>query len=208
MCQEKVHTPYSWSKMKRSICKPSLENIRHRIVKSCAPKSSSWPLTVYPIRRSVTGSRCQGRSFQNGENASLNNDWPGFRNSHGAGASALFPPEIIVEIKALACQLPKDLGLPFSRLTRDEIARQAIERGIVASISGTTVWRWLSSDAIRPWCYRSWIWPRDPNFETKAGQMLDLFLYSISLTSNRSLFMPSSPRPLTRQSVGGHCLGL
>jgi hypothetical protein len=53
--------------------------------------------------------------------------------------------------------------------------QQAIERGIVASISGTTVWRWLSSNAIRPWCYRSWIWPRDPHFQTKAGLVLDLY---------------------------------
>lgn len=81
----------------------------------------------------------------------------------------------MVEIKALACQLPKDLGLPFSRLTRDDIARQAVQRGIVASISGATVWRWLSADAIRPWCYRSWIWPRDPHFEQKAGCILDLY---------------------------------
>jgi DDE superfamily endonuclease len=81
----------------------------------------------------------------------------------------------VVEIKALACQLPRDLGVPFSYLTRDEIARQAIQRGIVASISGATVWRWLSADAIRPWCYRSWIWPRDPDFEQKAGLILDLY---------------------------------
>lgn len=80
-----------------------------------------------------------------------------------------------MEIKALACQLPRDLGLPFSRLTRDEIARQAATRGIVASISGATVWRWLSKDAIRPWCYRSWIWPRDPDFERKAARVLDLY---------------------------------
>jgi hypothetical protein len=81
----------------------------------------------------------------------------------------------VVEIKALACQLPKDLGLPFSRLSRDEIARQAVKRGVVASISGATVWRWLSADAIRPWCYRSWIWPRDPSFEQSAGRVLDLY---------------------------------
>lgn len=91
------------------------------------------------------------------------------------GRPRVFPPEIVVEIKALACQLPKDLGVPFSRLTRDEIARQAIQRGIVASISGATVWRWLSADAIRPWCYRSWIWPRDPDFEQKAALILDLY---------------------------------
>jgi len=81
----------------------------------------------------------------------------------------------VVEIKALACQLPKDLGLPFSRLGHEQIAEEAIQRGIVASISGATVWRWLHSDAIRPWCYRSWIWPRDPQFEEKAGRVLDLY---------------------------------
>jgi hypothetical protein len=75
----------------------------------------------------------------------------------------------------LDCQLPKDLGLPFSKLTHEEIARQAERQGIVASISGKTVWRWLSKDAIRPWCYRSWIWPRDPDFEQKAARVLDLY---------------------------------
>ena len=48
-------------------------------------------------------------------------------------------------------------------------------RGIVAEISGTTVWRWLSEDAIRPWRHRSWIFPRDPDFETKAARVLDLY---------------------------------
>jgi len=81
----------------------------------------------------------------------------------------------MVAVKALACQLPKELGLPFSKLTHAEIARYAEEQGIVASISGKTVWRWLSKDAIRPWCYRSWIWPRDPLFETKAARILDLY---------------------------------
>ncbi len=31
----------------------------------------------------------------------------------GAADRALFPPESIVEIKALACELPVRLGLPF-----------------------------------------------------------------------------------------------
>jgi len=30
-------------------------------------------------------------------------------------------------------------------------------------------------DAIRPWNYRSWIFPRDPNFAQKAGRILDLY---------------------------------
>jgi hypothetical protein len=80
-----------------------------------------------------------------------------------------------MEVKALACQLPKDLGRPLSHLTYREIADLAVQRGLAASISGATVWRWLTADAIKPWQYRSWIWPRDPLFAEKAGRVLDLY---------------------------------
>jgi hypothetical protein len=45
----------------------------------------------------------------------------------------------------------------------------------VASIGDTTLWRWLSEDASRPWGFRSWIFPRDPAFAEKAGRILDLY---------------------------------
>jgi hypothetical protein len=80
-----------------------------------------------------------------------------------------------VEIKALACQLPRERKLPFSRLSHHDIAREAVARGLVASVSGATVWRWLSADAIRPWHFRSWIFPRDPRFAEKGGRVLDLY---------------------------------
>ena len=78
-------------------------------------------------------------------------------------------------MKALACELPAEAGLPVSRFSCTEIAREAVQRGIVASISGRTVWRWLDADAIRPWRYRSWIFPRDARFAEKAGRVLDLY---------------------------------
>ena len=52
-----------------------------------------------------------------------------------------------MEVKALACQLPRDLGCPLSHLTYREIADLAVQRGLTASISGATVWRWLTADA-------------------------------------------------------------
>jgi len=91
------------------------------------------------------------------------------------GDLALFPPEIVMEVKALACELPHERQLPLSRLSSAEIAREVVSRGIVASISGATVWRWLSADAIRPWSYRSWIFPRDPHFADRARPVLDLY---------------------------------
>lgn len=48
-------------------------------------------------------------------------------------------------------------------------------RGLVASISDKTIWRWLHEDAIRPWQHRCWIFPRDPEFAVKAGRILDLY---------------------------------
>jgi hypothetical protein len=78
-------------------------------------------------------------------------------------------------VKALACELPATSGVPLSRWSAAEVAREAIARGLVAKISGATVWRWLSEDAIRPFYHRSWIFPRDPNFADKAGRVLDLY---------------------------------
>ncbi len=76
---------------------------------------------------------------------------------------------------ALACELPAEQGVPLSRWSCEELAREAVTRGIVAKIAAVTVWRWLAEDAIRPWNYRSWIFPRDPKFRRKAGPMLDLY---------------------------------
>ena len=78
-------------------------------------------------------------------------------------------------MKAIACQLPSERGVPLSRFSSAEIAREAVARGIVEQVSGATVWRWLAEDAIRPWNYRSWIFPRDPDFRAKAGRVLDLY---------------------------------
>jgi hypothetical protein len=55
------------------------------------------------------------------------------------------------------------------------LAAQVRQSGLVASISGTTIWRWLNEDAIRPWYHRCWIFPRDPQFGERAGRILDLY---------------------------------
>ena len=47
----------------------------------------------------------------------------------------------------MACALPAEQGVPLSRWSSAELAREAVARGIVEQISGVTVWRWLSEDA-------------------------------------------------------------
>jgi hypothetical protein len=82
---------------------------------------------------------------------------------------------VVVQVKALACELPATLGAPLSRFSVADVARQARQFGLVATISDSTVWRWLNADAIRPWQHRCWIFPRDPQFALKAGRILDLY---------------------------------
>jgi hypothetical protein len=71
--------------------------------------------------------------------------------------------------------MPSRRGLPLARWSVSELRQEAIASGIVATISGTTLWRWLSQDALRPWRHRTWIFPRDPRFAHKAGVVLDLY---------------------------------
>jgi len=67
------------------------------------------------------------------------------------------------------------VDVPLARFTIPELHREVLARGIVAQISGVTLWRWLSADALQPWRHRSWIFPRDPQFAEKAGRVLDLY---------------------------------
>ncbi|MHB8256104.1 MAG: transposase [Acidiferrobacterales bacterium] len=82
---------------------------------------------------------------------------------------------MVVQIKALACEPLASHHLPLSRFSVAEVARHARQSGVVATLSDSTVWRWLHEDAIRPWQHRCWIFPRDPQFAVKAGRILDLY---------------------------------
>jgi hypothetical protein len=97
------------------------------------------------------------------------------RKSLEAGGQPAFPPSVVVDVKRLACELPCRSHVPLARFTIPELRREVLGRGIVAQISGVTLWRWLSADALQPWRHRSWIFPRDPQFSEKAGPILDLY---------------------------------
>jgi hypothetical protein len=91
-----------------------------------------------------------------------------------AGASPPFPPRDRAIVKAIACEAVCQTKLPLSRLSTADLADRA-SRDLGRSISPSTVWRILDADAIKPWRYQYWIFPRDPKFSEKAGRVLDLY---------------------------------
>jgi transposase len=79
-------------------------------------------------------------------------------------------------VVALACQLPAATGVPLSRWTGPELARElAAQHLVTAPVSVTSLLRILAQNPVRPWQFQSWIFPRDPDFAAKATVILDLY---------------------------------
>jgi transposase len=99
----------------------------------------------------------------------------GLKDRPRSGRPRMFGSAVVAGVKALACEPPERRGVPLSRWSSHELAAQAVSEGLVDAISSSTVRRWLHADAIKPWRYRSWIFPRDPDFAEKAARVLDLY---------------------------------
>jgi transposase len=78
-------------------------------------------------------------------------------------------------VVALACQLPAATGVPLGRWTGPELAAELAARGLASPMSASSMLRILAEHPVKPWQYRSWIYPRDPDFETKAKVIVDLY---------------------------------
>jgi hypothetical protein len=77
-------------------------------------------------------------------------------------------------VKAVACELIAETKQPLSRQSLADVTARA-RTALGKPISRSTVWRILATDAIKPWRYKYWIFPRDPNFAEKAGPILELY---------------------------------
>ena len=100
--------------------------------------------------------------------------WTDCRTGRGRVDRAVFPPQQVADVVAVACELPVRHERPLGRFSRTELHRLVIEQG-VTDASATTIWRWLHDRSLKPWQQRSWIFPRDPDFQPKAGRVLDLY---------------------------------
>src|SRR5438552_2521329 len=89
----------------------------------------SMPPRVWRIRRLLRGSTPPSRSSLSGVNGSSSTAWKGCRRLLGEAGSLASLPEVVVEVKAFACELPWASGLPLSRLSMADIRYEVIGRG-------------------------------------------------------------------------------
>jgi transposase len=141
--------------------------IRVRIVLDAAHGYSNAKISR---RRGVTVDTVRTWRDRYGEHAMA-----GLKDRPRSGRPPRFTPVQVAEVKAIACQLPAETGVPLSRWSCPDLAREVVSRGICPTISASTVRRILAADAIKPWQHQSWIFIRDPDFAAKATRVLDLY---------------------------------
>jgi transposase len=67
-----------------------------------------------------------------------------------SGRPPRFTPVQVAEVKAMACHLPAETGLPLSRWSCPDLADEVIDRGIAPAISASTIRRILTAEALKP----------------------------------------------------------
>ena len=98
----------------------------------------------------------------------------GLKDAPRSGRPPAFTAADRAEVVALACALPAESGVPLSKWSGPDLARElAARRGL--TVSASTIRRWLARDVLKPWQHRSWISVRDPAFAARAARVLDLY---------------------------------
>jgi transposase len=101
----------------------------------------------------------------------------GLQDRPRSGRPLVIKPTTRALIVALACERPADRDVPLSRYSLSELSLEVADRlGTDHDVpSRSAIWRLLAHDALRPWRYRCWIFPRDPHFLELASRVLDLY---------------------------------
>jgi hypothetical protein len=140
--------------------------------------AASWPCysTTSPtwgMRRPANGWGSPGDRSAAGGSAGPRATSPCWTYPAGA-ARPSFPPLDEALVKAIACEVVFRTELPLSRQSLADLTARA-RAALGKPISRSTVWQILHADAIKPWQYEHWLFPRDPHFAEKAGPILDLY---------------------------------
>jgi transposase len=92
------------------------------------------------------------------------------------GTPATFSAEQICAIVALACEAPSDSGRAITHWTQQEIADEAMKRGIVTSISACSIGRFLKEADLKPHRTQGWLNAKpDAQFAEKCHDICETY---------------------------------
>ena len=92
-----------------------------------------------------------------------------------SGRPVTYGPQQRTHITAMVCETLWEHELPLSRFSIADLLRVVRQEEGLASLSHRSLGRFLHQDALKPWRYRYWLFPRDPDFVRRACVILDLY---------------------------------
>jgi transposase len=106
-------------------------------------------------------------------------------DAYRPGVPPKFSAEQVVQIMALACEEPSLSDKAFSHWTAKELAKEAVRRKLVASISPQSVERFLKEASLKPHLSRYWLTnerDKDPEaFDQDASIICELYAQAQTL---------------------------
>ena len=98
--------------------------------------------------------------------------WP-WPIAQDEAARPLFPPLDQALVQAGACARVADTKPPLSRQSLADVTA-CPQTALGNPIRRSTGWRMRATEALKPWQYKDWSFPREPHFAAQAGPLLDL----------------------------------
>jgi hypothetical protein len=92
-----------------------------------------------------------------------------------SGRPPTYGPQERAQITALVCETLHKHELPLSRFSITDLHTVIVREENLSGLSHASLGRILAQDVLKPWRYRYWLFPRDPDFVQKACVVLDLY---------------------------------
>jgi len=84
-----------------------------------------------------------------------------------SGRPVTYDAKARVQVIAVVCETLDEHELPLSRFSITDLLKIVVREKGLAGLSHASLGRILAQDALKPWRYRYWLFPRDPAFEPR-----------------------------------------
>jgi len=135
---------------------------RNRIAHRICRLRQSWGVTVEPSR--------------SGEGDSSGRVLRGCKTLRGPADRGDFPPSARVDVVSIATSEPSDYGCTATRWSLDDIAATIVNQAHAEAMSRSTIFRILDDADLKPHRSVYWLNSHDPDFESKARDVCNLYV--------------------------------
>jgi len=120
--------------------------------------------------------------------------WRGCKTLRGLVGRGDFPPTAHVDVISIATSKPSDHGCTATRWSLDDIAAAILNQAHAEAMSRSTIFRVLDDADLKPHKSVYWLNSHDPDFQTKAREICQLYVNAPRLYEQGRLLICSDEK--------------